>query len=302
MTSAMRAEPGSSGGHRISQVDLVITTCEGREHLLRRTMHSLRTASDFKFRRTILALDGPVDPAAIADVGPDVVVQNWHRSGYVTSIINLVKQLDGDAFLWVEDDWSFPRKIDVERMRTALEEHPDWAQVRLSKSAPLSTAERARPLGDGFFESAWGFSANPSLNRTGHLKAVTEALHTAPRERRTGFETFFSDWFAARGVRCVVADPGDTAAVAHEGYLESTPRQFHMLASLDGEIGTHVPGIISNPSLLRRIAMLAKLLLRATSLGARLFTSEAAYETAFRIVTLHVPVDVAPGTDPDERH
>ena len=271
---------------------MVITACEGREHLLARTIASFESACSFRFRRRILALDGTLSPGAMAAVRPDVIVQNFTRAGYVASIGNFLKQVDADAFFWLEDDWAFNRTVNVERLKVALEQHPTWAQVRLSKIAPLEASAPVNQLGSGFFRSTVGFSANPSLNRTAILQEAYRALLLAPRGARLSFESFITDWLNERGIVPVVEDPGAVAAIVHDGHLESTPRQYHMVASLDGANEKFLPGIPMPRFRWRRASMSLRLAARAVKVALRLMASDSAYEAAFRFVTLPIPRDI----------
>ena len=273
------------------RVDLVITACEGREHLLGPTLDSFAAKCPFIFARRILALDGRVSPEAIERAAPDVVVQNWRRRGYVSSIQNLLGQVQADTFFWLEDDWAFERAVDLSSLHAILTRHSDWVQIRLSKVAPLADAERARPLSEGMYESAYGFSANPSINRTAHLRRGFAALAAAPHEGRVSFEEFLSDWFAKERLTCVVKDPGEKAPIAHSGFLESTPRQFHMLSALHESPTRYVSGMPIDAPLWRRVAMFIRLFARFGALAIRQFGSDAAYELAFRVVHVPIPHD-----------
>lgn len=275
----------------VPEIDLVVTACEGREHLLGPTLDSFAARCPFIFARRILALDGRVSPEAIERAAPDVVVQNWRRRGYVASIQNLLGQVQSDTFFWLEDDWAFESAVDLSALHEVLARHPDWVQIRLSKVAPLAQLERTRPLGEGMFESAYGFSANPSLNRSAHLRRAFAALAVAPHEGRVSFEEFLSDWFAMERLTCVVKDPGEHAPIAHSGFLESTPRQFHMLSALHERPTQYVSGMPIDAPLWRRAAMFIRLFARFGALATRQFASDAAYELAFRVVHVPIPHD-----------
>lgn len=270
-------------------VDLVIFACEGREHLLRRTVASLDAACPFTFRRRIVAADGDVSADALAGVRPDVVVRNWSRSGYVASIYNALSQVRSPFFFWVEEDWQFTQPVDVERARSLLGAHADWVQIRLSKTAPLTDEERRLPLCPDLFGSTVGFSANPSLNRTEEIRAAMHAFASATASDPANFEEFLRAWFARHALTCAVLDPGSSPAVEHDGYLESTPRQWHMRSVEHPSAMPHVSGIGPSPALWRRLLVALRLMARATSVAVSQLRSDAAYETAFRFITMPRP-------------
>jgi hypothetical protein len=266
------------------KVSLVVFSCEGRGHLLGPTINSFKDACDFKFEKTIMAVDGYLEHEYIASVSPDKTVQNVRRSGYIHSILNALSLVDTEYFFWLEEDWEFSRPVDLQGMLSRLKAQQDWVQVRLSKTGPLTAEEKVKELSGGIFESIYGFSANPCLCRTEHVKAGMKALFDTSREKRISFEEFLTDWFKSDGKVCAVEDPGEKAAVNHTGYLESTPRQWLMTASLAGETDEYVSGFHSGaPPLWRRLLMTQKLLASFLRIATRQFISQAAYDLAFRI-------------------
>ena len=102
-----------------------------------------------------------------------------------------------------------------------------------------------------------------------------------------GFENVLTTWFAERDLTCLVTDKSH---VEHSGQLESTPRQWHMTASLDDAAAPpHLYVFGESPALWRRAYMLAKLAARFATVAVRQFWNDATYEIAFRIVTLPMP-------------
>src|SRR5579864_4515423 len=163
-----------------SNVELVIMTCEGRERLLERTLRSFESRCPFVFSRRILGVDGQVADSTMDVARADVVVQSRARRGYVRNILQVLRQLEGDYFFWLEDDWTFARPLRIDTLQALLASDPRWAQLRLSKTAPLTSAERARSLAPGVFESICGFSANPSLNRTAVVRDAFDWIRRQP--------------------------------------------------------------------------------------------------------------------------
>lgn len=278
----------SNAEQRASAVDLLLFTCEGREHLLQSTVRSLSEAVDYQFANRIIAADGAVSleeaPLRIASL----FINRIPRAGYVRNIVTALRQVEAPYFFWLEDDWKFEAPVPFKELVGHLEAHPDWVQIRLSKSGPLSEDQRISPLTNGVFGSTVGFSANPCVCRTKHVRDGFEALLAAPKGNRLGehgFEDFLTRWCQSRGLVCAVYDsPG----VEHQGYLESTSRSWHMTASLDGPVADNMFTLGSRPSPIRRALMIAHLIRRFCWLALRQLTSDVAYETAFRVVTLDV--------------
>src|ERR1039457_2626347 len=86
-------------------LNVLVFTCEGREHLLQKTWASFAPRLEGIKHRLILAIDGHVSPEASAIIRPNVVVQNYQRQGYIQSILNAISIIDSELFLWLEDDW-----------------------------------------------------------------------------------------------------------------------------------------------------------------------------------------------------
>lgn len=273
----------------MTAVDLMVFTCEGREHLLRGTMQSLATAVNYPFAARRVMVDGPVAAAALECVGADAIVQHPSRRGYVRAILTALRQVEAKYFFWLEDDWRFEAPVDVAALVTAMDANPEWAQVRLSKTGPLTEAEKEWPLGGGIYESIVGFSANPCLCRTAVMRQAFDALALSPRGNTPGvdgFENFVTRWCVERGLVCAVLDgPG----VSHDGYLESTPREWHMTASLDGAPDEPVLSMGGPPPSWRRALMVAKLGRRFAEVAVRQLSDDHAYELAFRMVNAPLP-------------
>lgn len=270
-------------------VTLAIFSCEGRGHLLTRTIQKFEDACLYNFSSKVLAVDGYLDNVYITPIRADKLVQNCKRLGYIHSIFNLINLVDTELFFWLEDDWSFSKSIYLEPLIELLCKYPDWVQIRLSKTAPLTTEEKKTALSMGIFDSICGFSANPCLCRTELVKAGFKALIDAPKGSKLGvdgFENFLTRWYFSQNNVCAVVDPGDLPTVIHMGALESTPRQWHMTASLDGEVEQHLYALGEIPPLWRRFSMVYKLSKTLLKIGISQFWSLAAYELAFRITTV----------------
>lgn len=270
------------------QVTLVVFSCEGREHLLRRTIQSFEKAFNYRFSKRILALDGNVDYKSINQLNPDKLVHNCKRLGYIHNIINALALIDTEYFFWLEDDWFFPQTINIACLIEHLESNLDWAQIRLSKTGPLTQKEKKIALAEGVFESIYGFSANPCICRTELIQEGFKALQEKSRDETVGFENFLSQWISDLGLVCAVLDPGEAAMVTHSGYLESTPRQWHMTASLDGKTDKYLSamGHVAPPSFWQKCSMVYKLASVLLVISIRQFWSRAAYDLAFRIAVV----------------
>jgi len=267
------------------ETTLIIFSCEGREHLIQSTFLSFTGICEYKFYKKILALDGTYKLQNYSSINPDLIVQNYRRKGYIQNILNALNLVDSEFFFWLEDDWEFTRKFDIEDMLSLLQKNPDWVQVRLSKTAPLAQEEKKIRLFNDIYESVYGFSANPCLCRTSHVKAGFEALQKSSLSETLGFENFLSHWFSDNSIICTVLDPEKLPMVIHSGYLESTPRQWHMTASLDGKTDTYLSAMehAGEPKFWRKFLMVYKLNRAAFILSIRIFLSRAAYDLSFRI-------------------
>lgn len=268
-----------------AKFDVLIFTCEAREHLLTKAWESYTQVLGPLHHRRILAIDGSVDHRVIDLIQPDIVVQNVQRRGYVSSILNSLALVNSEYFVWLEDDWIFNDAVMIHDAVAVLDHNPSWVQVRWSKEAPLTAADVV--LAPGVHCSADGFSANPSVCRTEMLREGFKFLQEVPKGSSfgvDGFENVLTRWSRTQRRVCAVFNPGNKPAVSHIGSLESTGRQWHMTASLETVPKEHLPNAGAPPALWRRFWMVWKLTRAFASVGSRQFFSEAAYDLAFRIM------------------
>jgi hypothetical protein len=273
----------------LSEVTLVVFACEGREHLLENTLASFDEYVPYGFLKRILVIDGTYDLSCSNKKKFDFLIQNVKRKGYVYNILNAINCIHTEFFFWLEDDWIFSEKVELEKNISILHSHPTWAQIRLSKTAPLTLDEKSIKLSEKVFKSIYGFSANPCLCRTAFIKQGFNALHHTSRDLSLGFEEFLSQWYQEQDIVCAVIDPGESAIIAHAGYLESTPRQWHMTASLDGTTSyNYLSGMRGSaaPPLWRKWMMLIRLLRVFFTVSIKQFWSRAAYDLAFRFIAV----------------
>jgi hypothetical protein len=270
----------------LSSITLVIFTCQGREHLLLKSYASFKAVCDYKFDKTILAIDGPVDTAIIAEINPDLVIHHTQRRGYVNSIAQTLKVVTTSHFFWLEDDWSFNQQIDLNYLSKQLQNHTDWAEIVLSKYGPLPAEMKVNPLIDDLYQSIYGFSANPALCNSQHIQTAFTALQASPKGDtlgEDGFENFLTKKFAAENIKCVILDPVDGLSLSHEGDLESTPRNWHMTNSLATKTKAHLL-TLPPPSFARRCYMILKLFKTFSILAVRQLTDNKVYEYCFRVI------------------
>ncbi|WP_404786667.1 hypothetical protein [Altericista sp. CCNU0014] len=267
-------------------ISLVVFTCEGREHLLNKTLASAEQRLEYDFSKRILAVDGNIDFSQIDQSSFDTIIRVTKRSGYINSIIYVNQIVRTDFFFWLEDDWHFLEIADLEYLVTLLRQNPEWVQIRFSKTGPLNEHEKQNKLCEGVYDSVYGFSANPCLCRTDLIRKGFQSLQQESRDENLGFETFLSQWFEDQKLICAVLDPGEKAAIQHLGYLESTPRQWHMTASLDGKTDKYLSGMRGSPSppLWRKILMAYKLIWTFVRVLLCQFMSREAYDLAFRFI------------------
>ncbi|CAH0166551.1 MULTISPECIES: hypothetical protein [unclassified Pedobacter] len=268
-------------------VNLVIFTCSGREHLLLSTLKSFKKYIDFRFNQTILAIDGEVNPAILQIIKPDIVIQHFKRNGYVSSISKTLTVIDAPYFFWLEDDWSFKEEISISDLLKKISSNTSWTQIILSKFGPLSDEQKKKKLFGDFYETDFGFSANPSLCNTGHIRSAFELLKTAVKGDvlgHDGFENFLTRTFNQAKLVCAIQDPKNNHPIKHEGYLETTARNWHMINSLETRTPEHLL-TIPRPSIPRRLIMLFKLFWVFLSLSFRQLFNNKTYEFCFRVIT-----------------
>jgi hypothetical protein len=269
------------------RVSLIIFTCEEREHLLQKTYGSFLAVCDYKFNHIILAIDGIVNPAIIAYIKPDLVVYNYKRKGYVNNIKNALINVNTGYFFWLEDDWKFHAKIDMPSLLYLLERNDDWAEILLSKNGPLEPKFQIYPIANNLYQTPFGFSANPCICNSKHIKSAFASLNDSTKGDKLGedgFEDFLSKTFAKENIKCVIIDPVDHFPISHEGYLETTPRNWHMTNSLEEKTKPHLL-TIEEPSTFRKLLMPFKLAGTFLKLAFSQLFNNKVYELCFRIIT-----------------
>ncbi|MES2267304.1 MAG: hypothetical protein V4520_11110 [Bacteroidota bacterium] len=274
-------------------ISLVIFTCEGREHLLQKTYESFKNHVDYTFDKVFIAVDGEVDLAAINYINADCIIQHVKRKGYVNSIKQALKFIETPYFFWLEDDWKFNSPIAVESYINTLTSNPNWAEIILSKFGPLNQEQKSVRLHDDLYNSIAGFSANPCFCNTTHLQNAFTELANATKGGvlgEDGFENFLTKHFLNLRIVCAIEDPVDHEPITHEGYLESTPRNWHMTNSLEIKTKEHLM-TIPVPSFYNRIKMAVKLTFTFTRLFVKQFWINHVYEYCFRIVTSSKNID-----------
>ncbi|MDF2434009.1 MAG: hypothetical protein JWP44_3640 [Mucilaginibacter sp.] len=267
-------------------IDLIIFTCEGREHLLQKTVQSFTKACSYPFKKFILAVDGKIDPAIIIEINPHITIQYNTRRGYVNSIANALKLVDAPYFFWLEDDWTFHKTFDLNYQLGLLQQHKNWCQVLFSQWTPLKSELKALPINDNLYETTFGFSANPCLCNTVYIKSAFTLLEQAPKGDKLGehgFENFLTANFKENQIKSVIIDPADQINISHEGYLESTPRSWHMTNSLEQRTKTHLL-TIPKPPLWRKLLMVVKLTRALFELAIKQLGNNEMYEFSFRII------------------
>ena len=272
-----------------SLVSLVIFTCEGREHLLQKCFKSFVSHANFQFSKIILAVDGKIDQLVIKEIEPDIIVQSYLRKGYVNSISGTLKVIDTPYFFWLEDDWDFRSALQIATFLSKLQQNLNWAQIIYSKYGPLDNDLKHLPLENNLFETPFGFSANPCLCNTNLVRSAFCDLAVAPKGDtlgEDGFENFLTKTFATNNIKCVIHDPVDHLIVSHEGYLESTPRNWHMTNSLNNKTQKHLL-TVPEPSLVRKTWMFFKLAILFLKISFSQFFSNKIYEFCFRIIAAY---------------
>src|SRR6185437_1689519 len=217
--------------------------------------------------------------------GFDIILHAKRRRGYVASISRGLPLVTSEFFFWLEDDWEPLSPIDVEHALDFLIENPKCMQVRWSKRAPIDRS--GGQMEKDIYRSEAGFSAYPCVCRTELLREAFAALEQAEKGGRPGldgFENFLTLWCAGQQVTCAVLDPGDKPAILHIGYLESTPRKWHMTESLAPSTEAVSDSFAKTPPIWRRLLMIAKLAVVFPRLAARQLHDNTYYDLAFRII------------------
>jgi hypothetical protein len=287
-----------------SKVSLVIFTCEGREHLLKKTYQSFSAACGYRFEQVILAVDGVIDSSVINEINPDLVVNTYERKGYVISIKNTLVNIKTEFFFWLEDDWFFHSPVDVPYYIGLLQKHPDWAEAVYSKYGPLADEFKKVQLGQQLYLNINGYSTNPSFNRTALIRQGFEQMDKAAKkdgEREIGFENFLTGYFKDNSIKYALIDPVGHSDISHEGYLESTPRNWHMMSSLDKKTDKHLL-IFPTPNIARRLYMVFKLLRAFIGLAVRQLSSDEVYELCFRIIAINIATKEGAKTKASTHH
>jgi len=182
--------------------------------------------------------------------------------------------------------WLFHRQINAELFLNIISEQSSWAEIVLSKDGPLAPGAKINPLGNNLYQTIFGFSANPCFCNTSHLQAAFKLLEESPKGDKLGedgFENFLTRTFKTKNIACVIIDPVDHLPISHEGYLESTPRNWHMTNSLEAKTNNHLLTIPA-PSVARRLLMVLKLFTTFFTLAINQLTSNKVYELCFRII------------------
>jgi len=273
-------------------VSLVIFTCEGRDHLLLKSFESFSKSCEDVFTYKLLVIDGKINQAAIDLVSPDMIIQSAVRRGYVNSIITALKNIETDYFFWLEDDFLFNQKVPLDYMLNTMVKDKSWAGIFLSRTAPLTLAEKKIHLFDNLYVPDFGFSVSPTLCKTEHIKNAFAAIIAHPKDESTkyiSFEPFIDEFFIKNELKYAIIDPGSISHVEHFGGLESTAREYHMINSVSIPINPENKEYISGlnryrkPSLYNKLGMFFKLYISVFYLSIKLFFSREAYDFAFRI-------------------
>ncbi len=270
-------------------VSLVIFTCEGREHLLLKSFESFTNACKDAFTFSILAVDGQINQAVVDAVSPDEVIQSTTRKGYVNSIIRALKNVDTDYFFWLEDDWEFLYNFSIDSLIPLLSD-PNVVQVTLAKE---QLNNDFKPYGyTDIYINGNGFSANPSLCRTSAIKEIFNQIVAYKKDENSkflSFEYFATNYTLSKSLLPLIKYHDNLAFVNHQGDLESTAREYHMINSLSIPINPanreYISGLnrYQTPNWYNKLGMFFKLYIAVFYLSIKLFFVREGYDFAFRI-------------------
>lgn len=269
-----------------NEITLVVFTCEGREHLILKTINSFKAYCDISFNKTVIAIDGDFNFSSLSSISPDLLIQFPKRNGYVNSINSILKNIDTNYFFWLEDDWTFHQPLNLANKFNLLKNHDDWAELVFSKYGTLEDKYKGNPINNNLYLSPFGFSANPCLCNTKHIKEAFTSMTFANKGSvlgEDGFENYLTKYFDKRGIKCVIEDPQEGSVITHEGDLESTPREWHMTSSLEHKSDTYL-AVFPKPSIARKIKTLIKLWIVFFKLSISQFYNRKIYDYSFRII------------------
>jgi hypothetical protein len=269
-----------------NEITLVMFTCEGREHLILNTINSFKANCDISFNKILIAIDGNYNFSNLSFISPDSIIYFPKRNGYVNSINSTLKNIDTNYFFWLEDDWTFHQPLNLANKLNLLKNNDDWAEIVFSKYGALENEYKENPVNNNLYLSPFGFSANPCLCNTKHIKEAFNSMTCANKGSELGedgFENYLTNFFAKRGIKCVIEDPQDGTVITHEGYLESTPREWHMTSSLEQKSDTYL-AVFPKPSIITKIKTFIKLWAVLFILSIRQFYNRKVYDYCFRII------------------
>lgn len=161
--------------------DLLVFTSPGRASLLERTVACLRSqCTEETFNRKILSIDGH-DPEILGlEVLSwfDRIVFSTTAAGYFHNILQGVKQVEAEYFLWLEDDWELTALPQPEQVRPLFVSNQRLAQVRWPKYSYLLVEDkRLGRVADNVWIQGEFFSFNPHYARTAYVReALTDVL------------------------------------------------------------------------------------------------------------------------------
>lgn len=246
---------------------LVIFSCEGREHLLKKTYRSAVDKIRYDFDNIIVSHDGKGGRWAVENIKPDLFLQSPVRKGYVPSIQRALKHVETEFFFWLEDDWGFSKPIDICKYLNILSVKYSYSQIIFLKRK-MRDNNKISKVEENIFTSKIGFSANPGINRTSH---VSNALQDADDSKATNIEHFMTSYFRQHDFDCLVADPGDDIPyVKHLGDLEATGGKWHTIRG--GKETKGLPAFDDSELLLSPLRLLVR---TAYLAGNTLFDKEA---------------------------
>jgi hypothetical protein len=273
----------------VNPVSLVVFTCEGREHLLRRSFVSFINSCDYKFEKVILAVDGQIDPFVISQINPDLIIQRNQRGGYVESISKALKVIDTPFFFWLEDDWEFPYAVSINDLIPLLAKK-NVLQLTLAKES-LNSDFKPYTI-PGIYINGYGFSANPSLCSTSVVKDIFHEIATYKKDENSkflSFEYFATDYSTDKNLVSLIKYHDNLAYVNHLGDLESTAREYHMINSISIPLNPlnkeYISGLNRDytPGLYNKLGMFFKIYIAMFYLSIKLFFERESYDFAFRI-------------------
>jgi hypothetical protein len=156
--------------------------------------------------------------------------------GFTRAVSSLINKVETKYYFHLEDDWLFLQKVDLDKMISFLDKHPEINHIRFSKEKILYYDElfylrklKFIPVGyDGFrtknividkicLVETMNYSANPNISRTKHFQNMPY-VNSLDLEQQFALQSFLKKTiFGIKSGYYIYGQIGDDATVKHIG-------------------------------------------------------------------------------------